>query len=88
MINHSCVSETSSDLFSLPAPSFRCVGIGYSVFSHGNLNRTLDVKSPPHLNLGSETLRADAANQATGPTRANHTSAVSRLSVPPVQLTF
>ncbi|XP_026200997.1 myocyte-specific enhancer factor 2B [Anabas testudineus] len=51
-------------------------GIGYSVFSHGNLNRALDIKTPPPLNLGSENLRGDAAtNQAMGPTRANHNSA-------------
>ncbi|XP_067369344.1 myocyte-specific enhancer factor 2B isoform X1 [Channa argus] len=50
-------------------------GIGYSVFSHGNLNRSLDMKSPPPLNLGSENLRGDAANQAMGPTRVNHNSA-------------
>ncbi|KAF3691092.1 Myocyte-specific enhancer factor 2B [Channa argus] len=49
--------------------------IGYSVFSHGNLNRSLDMKSPPPLNLGSENLRGDAANQAMGPTRVNHNSA-------------
>uniref|UniRef100_A0A3P8SIM9 Myocyte enhancer factor 2b n=1 Tax=Amphiprion percula TaxID=161767 RepID=A0A3P8SIM9_AMPPE len=50
-------------------------GIGYSVFSHGNLNRALDMKSPPPLNLGSENLRAEAANQAMGAARANHNSA-------------
>uniref|UniRef100_A0A3Q2DYM1 Myocyte enhancer factor 2b n=1 Tax=Cyprinodon variegatus TaxID=28743 RepID=A0A3Q2DYM1_CYPVA len=45
-------------------------GIGYSVFSHGNLNRALDMKSPPPpLSLGSENLRADAANQAMGAAR-------------------
>lgn len=77
-INDSSVSETSSHLFSLPAPFFRCVGIGYSVFSHGNLNRALDMKSPPPLNMGGENLRGDAANnQGMGATRANHNSAVS-----------
>ncbi|PWA21025.1 hypothetical protein CCH79_00007326 [Gambusia affinis] len=54
-------------------------GIGYSVFSHGNLNRALDMKSPPPLSLGSENLRADAANQAMGATRVNHNSARSLL---------
>ncbi|XP_016896259.1 myocyte-specific enhancer factor 2B isoform X3 [Cynoglossus semilaevis] len=39
-------------------------GIGYSVLSHSS--RTLDVKSPPPLNLGSEVLRGNAANQARG----------------------
>ncbi|XP_041861332.1 myocyte-specific enhancer factor 2B [Melanotaenia boesemani] len=50
-------------------------GIGYSVFSHGNLNRTLDMKSPPPLNVGTENMRADAVNQGMGVTRANHSSA-------------
>ncbi|CAI5639878.1 unnamed protein product [Oreochromis niloticus] len=50
-------------------------GIGYSVFSHGNLNRALDMKSPPPMNVGTENLRADGANQAMGATRANHNSA-------------
>ncbi|XP_028259931.1 myocyte-specific enhancer factor 2B [Parambassis ranga] len=53
-------------------------GIGYSMFSHGNLNRALDMKSPPPpppLGLGSENLRADAVNQGMGATRANHNSA-------------
>lgn len=81
-INYSSVSETSSHLFSLPAPFFDCVGIGYSVFSHGNLNRALDMKSPPPLNLGGENLRGDAANQGMGATRANHSSAVSSCYYP------
>ncbi|XP_053285800.1 myocyte-specific enhancer factor 2B [Pleuronectes platessa] len=50
-------------------------GIGYSVLSHGNLNRALDMKTPPSLNLGGENLRGDAANQAMGATRVNHNSA-------------
>ncbi|MEQ2267181.1 hypothetical protein XENORESO_002792 [Xenotaenia resolanae] len=54
-------------------------GIGYSMFSHGNLNRALDMKSPPPMNLGSENLRAEATNQAMGTTRANHNSARSLL---------
>ncbi|XP_076009527.1 myocyte-specific enhancer factor 2B [Genypterus blacodes] len=48
-------------------------GIGYSVFSHGNLNRALDMKSPPPL--GIENLQREAANQGMGATRANHNSA-------------
>ncbi|XP_037530736.1 myocyte-specific enhancer factor 2B [Nematolebias whitei] len=44
-------------------------GIGYSVFSHGNMNRALDMKSPPPLSLASENLRADAASQGMGATR-------------------
>ncbi|XP_037326497.2 myocyte-specific enhancer factor 2B [Pungitius pungitius] len=48
-------------------------GIGYSVFSHGNLNRPLEMKSPPPLNLGSENPRGDAGSQAMAPAaRANH----------------
>ncbi|XP_058494437.1 myocyte-specific enhancer factor 2B [Solea solea] len=50
-------------------------GIGYPVLSHSNLNRALDMKSPPVLTLGSESLRADAANQAMAPTHVNHSSA-------------
>lgn len=69
------------DRFSLPAPFFYSLGIGYSVFSHGNLNRALDMKSPPPLNVGTENLRADGANQAMGATRANHNSAVSSCAI-------
>ncbi|XP_026160616.1 myocyte-specific enhancer factor 2B [Mastacembelus armatus] len=58
-------------------------GIGYSMFSHANLNRALDMKSPTPLNLGSENLgseslhrqHGDVTNQALGATRANHSSA-------------
>lgn len=50
-------------------------GIGYSVFSHSSLNRALDMKSPPPLNLGADNLRGEAATQGMGPTRANHSSA-------------
>lgn len=55
---------------------FHCVGIGYSMFSHGGLNRTLDMKSPPPLNLGADNLRGDATNQGIGATRTNYNSAV------------
>ncbi|XP_003974126.2 myocyte-specific enhancer factor 2B [Takifugu rubripes] len=47
-------------------------GIGYSMFSQGGLNRSLDMKSPPPLNLGSENPTGDAASQAT---RVSHGSA-------------
>ncbi|KAE8294344.1 Myocyte-specific enhancer factor 2C [Larimichthys crocea] len=50
-------------------------GIGYSVFSHGSLNRALDMKSPPPLNLGVENQRGDSASQGMGATRVNHSSA-------------
>ncbi|XP_036378526.1 myocyte-specific enhancer factor 2B [Megalops cyprinoides] len=35
-------------------------GIGYSMFSHGNLSRALEMKTPPPLNLGYENRRAEA----------------------------
>ncbi|TKS74745.1 Myocyte-specific enhancer factor 2B RSRFR2 [Collichthys lucidus] len=50
-------------------------GIGYSVFSHGSLNRALDMKSPPPLNLGAENQRGDSSSQGMGATRVNHSSA-------------
>ncbi|XP_029905336.1 myocyte-specific enhancer factor 2B [Myripristis murdjan] len=53
-------------------------GIGYSVFSHGNLSRAMD-KSPPPLNLGSDGLRGEAVSQGMGATRANLGSARSLL---------
>ncbi|KAF0042302.1 hypothetical protein F2P81_005834 [Scophthalmus maximus] len=58
-------------------------GIGYSVLSHGNLNRALDMKSPPALNLGGENLRGDSANQNMGATRVNHNSATRQLTTQP-----
>lgn len=61
----------SSSLLSVAA------GIGYSMFSHGTLNRALEMKSPPPLNQASENMRGDAATQALGVTRANCSSAVS-----------
>lgn len=75
--NNSSVTETDSHLLSLPAPFFRCIAIGYSMFSHGGLNRSLDMKSPPPLNLCSENLRVDAANQGVATSRVNHSCAVS-----------
>lgn len=80
--DYSSVTETLS--LSLPAPPL-CAGIGYSMFSHGGLSRSLDMKSPPPLNLGSENLRGDPGNQAT---RVNHGSAVrSRLCRPAQAIT-
>ncbi|KAL1023051.1 hypothetical protein UPYG_G00035840 [Umbra pygmaea] len=49
-------------------------GIGYSMFSHGNLSRSLDMKTPPPLNLGSENRRAEV-HPGMGGTRANLNSA-------------
>uniref|UniRef100_A0A3B4AKK5 MADS-box domain-containing protein n=1 Tax=Periophthalmus magnuspinnatus TaxID=409849 RepID=A0A3B4AKK5_9GOBI len=52
-------------------------GIGYSVFAHGNLNRGLEMKTPPPaLGLSPEGLRDTQANQGLGP-RNSHHSAVS-----------
>ncbi|XP_030640063.1 myocyte-specific enhancer factor 2B [Chanos chanos] len=50
-------------------------GIGYSMFSHGNLSRTLDMKTPPPLNLGSDGRRMDTYPGLTS-TRNNLTNAV------------
>ncbi|CAG04863.1 unnamed protein product [Tetraodon nigroviridis] len=60
---------------SSPAAAFMAPhsGIGYTMFSHGGLSRSLDMKTPPPLNLGSENLRGDPGNQAA---RVNHGSAV------------
>lgn len=78
-----CKRNMLTSLFtSCSSLSLDTVGIGYSVFSHGNLNRALDIKSPPPLNLGSENLRGEAANQGMGTTRANHNSAVSSCYYP------
>lgn len=75
----------SSHLFSLPASlsgAASLAGIGYSVFTHGNLNRGLEMKSPPpSLSLGPDGLRGDAANQGMGPSRINHNSAVSSVTL-------
>lgn len=49
------------------------------MFTHGTLNRPLEMKTPPPLNQGSDSMRGDAANQALGVTRANYSSAVSSL---------
>lgn len=67
--------------FHFPAPfsSSAAAGIGYSMFSHGTLNRALEMKSPPPLNQASENMRGDTATQALGVTRANCGSAVSSL---------
>lgn len=50
------------------------------MFSHSGLNRSLDMKSPPPLNLGGENLRGDGVNQAT---RVSHSSAVRTPPTPP-----
>lgn len=74
---HTLTSPFTSLLPSLPLCA--AAGIGYSMFSHGTLNRALDMKSPPPLNQASENMRGDAATQALGVARANCGSAVSSL---------
>ncbi|TSK53687.1 Myocyte-specific enhancer factor 2B [Bagarius yarrelli] len=49
-------------------------GFGYSVFSHGNLSRALDVKTPPPLSLTNEGRRGDV-HTGVGATRGNLTNA-------------
>ncbi|XP_041085949.1 myocyte-specific enhancer factor 2B-like isoform X2 [Polyodon spathula] len=44
-------------------------GIGYSMFSHSNQNRALDTKTPPPLDLGAESRRAEMHAALSG-TRA------------------
>lgn len=82
--NYSSVRKTHrrSHLLSLPRSLLflsAAAGIGYSMFSHGTLNRALEMKSPPPLNQASENMRGDAATQALGVTRANCGSAVGSL---------
>ncbi|CDQ85946.1 unnamed protein product [Oncorhynchus mykiss] len=48
-------------------------GIGNSMFSHGNLSRALEMKTPPPLNLGSENRRTES-HPGMGGTRANFSS--------------
>ncbi|CAB1324445.1 unnamed protein product [Coregonus sp. 'balchen'] len=50
-------------------------GIGNSMFSHGNLSRALEMKTPPPLNLGSENRRTES-QPGMGGTRANFNSSV------------
>jgi len=88
-INYPPVTETSSHLFSLPAPLFFffcvCVCVAALGIGYYNLNRALEMKSPPPsplpLNMGTENLRGDAANQAMAAPRANQSSAVSSRSL-------
>ncbi|XP_016394239.1 myocyte-specific enhancer factor 2B-like [Sinocyclocheilus rhinocerous] len=45
-------------------------GLGYSMFSHGNLSRALEMKTPPPLNMASDARRIDAHSGLCG-TRSN-----------------
>ncbi|KAK6320389.1 hypothetical protein J4Q44_G00094960 [Coregonus suidteri] len=49
-------------------------GIGYSMFSHSNRSRALEMKTPPPLNLGNDNRRAES-NPSMGGIRANLNSA-------------
>ncbi|RXN20401.1 myocyte-specific enhancer factor 2B-like protein [Labeo rohita] len=50
-------------------------GLGYSMFSHGNLSRALEMKTPPPLNMASDGRRIDAHSGLCG-TRSNLANAV------------
>ncbi|XP_048021228.1 myocyte-specific enhancer factor 2B isoform X2 [Megalobrama amblycephala] len=45
-------------------------GLGYSMFSHGNLSKALEMKTPPPLNMTSDGRRIDAHSGLCG-TRSN-----------------
>uniref|UniRef100_A0A8B9JYW5 Myocyte enhancer factor 2b n=1 Tax=Astyanax mexicanus TaxID=7994 RepID=A0A8B9JYW5_ASTMX len=51
-------------------------GIGYSMFSHGNLSKALEMKSPPPLSLAGDGRRLDAQHGMGGARSANLTNAV------------
>ncbi|KAG1945689.1 myocyte-specific enhancer factor 2C [Pimephales promelas] len=50
-------------------------GMGYSMFSHGNLSKALEMKTPPPLNMTNEGRRIDAHSGLCG-TRSNLANAV------------
>lgn len=50
-------------------------GLGYSMFSHGNLSKALEMKTPPPLNMTSDGRRIDAHSGLCG-TRSNLANAV------------
>ncbi|KAA0712200.1 Myocyte-specific enhancer factor 2C [Triplophysa tibetana] len=50
-------------------------GLGYSMFSHGNLSRALEMKSPPPLSMTGDGRRIDP-HAGLCPTRSNLTNAV------------
>ncbi|KAG5276166.1 hypothetical protein AALO_G00128600 [Alosa alosa] len=54
-------------------------GIGYSMFSHGNMSRALEMKSSPPLNLGGDSRRMEAPPGA----RSNLTNRVVYHSMQP-----
>lgn len=62
-------------LFSLPIYVRVGEGIGYSMFSHGNLSRALDTKTPPPLMLTGEGRRVEG-HPGMGGARGNLNSTV------------
>lgn len=62
-------------LFSLPICLCVGEGFGYSVFSHGNLSRALDMKTPPPLSLTNDGRRGEV-HPGVGVARGNLTNAV------------
>ncbi|XP_072517202.1 myocyte-specific enhancer factor 2B [Salminus brasiliensis] len=61
-------------LFSLPVCLRAAEGIGYSMFSHGNLSKALEMKTPPPLSLAGEGRRLDT-QAGLGGARSNLTNA-------------
>ncbi|XP_058616924.1 myocyte-specific enhancer factor 2B isoform X2 [Onychostoma macrolepis] len=53
-----------------PALMGQHAGLGYSMFSHGNLSRSLEMKTPPPLNMASDGRRIEAHSGLCG-TRSN-----------------
>ncbi|XP_039622623.1 myocyte-specific enhancer factor 2B [Polypterus senegalus] len=52
------------------SPQAPNAGVGYSMFSHANLNRVLDMKTSSHASLGADSRRAEVHAALAG-TRAN-----------------
>lgn len=50
-------------------------GFGYSMFSHGNLSRALDMKTPPPLSLSNDGRRGEV-HSGVGGARGNLTNTV------------
>ncbi|KAK7126817.1 hypothetical protein R3I94_018110 [Phoxinus phoxinus] len=63
-------SASSVSSNSHPALMGPHAGLGYSMFSHGNLSKALEMKTPPPLNMTSDGRRIDAHGGLCG-TRSN-----------------
>ncbi|XP_077082537.1 myocyte-specific enhancer factor 2B isoform X2 [Siphateles boraxobius] len=63
-------STSSVSSNSHPALMGPHAGLGYSMFSHGNLSKALEMKTPPPLNMTSDGRRIDAHSGLCG-TRSN-----------------